>query len=391
MTCADAARPGPRLTRPTSVLCGASRHSSHGGGEHQRHRVVGALGRAGGRDRRAARPTRTAPRTLGRARSGGRSRNILSKITGPAPERGQQQQEHHQLDDDVGLQEQPQKLGPAVGVGQPHGRRSRCRSIDSSIRARPVSAGGARRLSVAKLARAELVWSPRCGCRARSAQCASGQSRSTGAQTPWQPVGDARGRSTASATRHRAMVVAAAARAGRARAGRRRRRSTACRTTSRSSSRAGRRKSIDAARTANMTPRSARLGWAKPRLAQHLGPAALGEAQVVGVIDDAGRVGVLVVDAHRLRWAGASGDAHGSPPLEQPGLGAEAGAAAEPQMLPGRRGSACGRAACAGAGPAAAGTARSSPPPCRAARRAPRPGSRPRPGRRRSARRCARR
>ena len=62
--------------------------------------------------------------------------------------------------------------------------------------------------------------------------------------------------------------------------------SAACRTSSRSSRRAGARKSITQRRTVNASPKRARrLPCVEADAAQHLGPGALGEAQVVGVID----------------------------------------------------------------------------------------------------------
>ena len=70
--------------------------------------------------------------------------------------------------------------------------------------------------------------------------------------------------------------------------------------------------------------------------------------------------------------------------LEQLGLGRDARLARSGPDAAMPTGSACGRAACAGAAPAAAGTARPCPPACRAAPTAPRRWCRSRPGRRRS-------
>src|SRR5262249_3314847 len=63
--------------------------------------------------------------------------------------------------------------------------------------------------------------------------------------------------------------------------------------------------------------------------AQEVGAAALHEAQIVGVIDDAGEIGVLVVDAHRHDVAAVADLAverrPGLPPARRPVLGKASG------------------------------------------------------------------
>ena len=64
-----------------------------------------------------------------------------------------------------------------------------------------------------------------------------------------------------------------------------------------SSSCAGRRKTRTQRCTAKKAEAArASVPWSKPRAAQHLGPRPLGELQIVGVVDDAAGIGVLVVD-----------------------------------------------------------------------------------------------
>ena len=78
-------------------------------------------------------------------------------------------------------------------------------------------------------------------------------------------------------------------------------------TVSASSSRAGARYSTVQRRTANTYPRLRRdAAMVETEAAQHLGAAALGEFEVVGVVDHAGRVGVLVIDAQVEAVAGKS-------------------------------------------------------------------------------------
>ena len=74
-------------------------------------------------------------------------------------------------------------------------------------------------------------------------------------------------------------------------------------TSSTSSIRAGFRKSICIERTTKAKPGRLGLCFGKQRMLlgahqpQMIGAAALHEAQIVGVIDDAGKIGVLVIDA----------------------------------------------------------------------------------------------
>ena len=70
--------------------------------------------------------------------------------------------------------------------------------------------------------------------------------------------------------------------------------------------RAGLRKSIDMERTTKAKPGASCSACLEQRAlvgaeqAQVVGAAALHEAQIAGVIDDAGKIGVLVIDADRL-------------------------------------------------------------------------------------------
>ena len=85
---------------------------------------------------------------------------------------------------------------------------------------------------------------------------------------------------------------------GRDRASRRRPGRGGWRTTSSSSSRAGSRKSTLERRTTKTRPLSLRSrSWPMPQPAQHLGARPLGEFEVVGVVDHAAGIGVLVIDA----------------------------------------------------------------------------------------------
>ena len=74
-------------------------------------------------------------------------------------------------------------------------------------------------------------------------------------------------------------------------------------TSSTSSIRAGRRKSICIERTTKAKPGVSACASRKQRVLlgahqpQMIGAPALHEAQIIGVIDDAGKIGVLVVDA----------------------------------------------------------------------------------------------
>ena len=55
------------------------------------------------------------------------------------------------------------------------------------------------------------------------------------------------------------------------------------------------------------------LGLSEAHFAQEFGPRPLGEAQVVGVIDDARRIRILVIDADREDMAGVGVSAAGCP------------------------------------------------------------------------------
>ena len=68
-----------------------------------------------------------------------------------------------------------------------------------------------------------------------------------------------------------------------------------------SSTLAGRTNSSSTVRTTKTigSARARSSVWLTPASAQEVGPAALAIAQVVGVVDDARGVGVLVVDPHR--------------------------------------------------------------------------------------------
>ena len=79
---------------------------------------------------------------------------------------------------------------------------------------------------------------------------------------------------------------------------------------------------------------SSSAAWLDAGRPQELGPPALEEAQVVGVIDDAGEVGVLVVDPHRqhvlaaVERAGRAARGHHAHSSNSPGCGAGPAAAA---------------------------------------------------------------
>ena len=133
-------------------------------------------------------------------------------------------------------------------------------------------------------------------------------------------------------------------------------------TSSTSSMRAGLRNSICIARTTKAKPGSLALRLREQgavigaEQAQIIGAAALHEAQIIGVIDDAGEIGVLVIDPHRHEVAAASGFAvetwPGSFTLlalpEQRNLRRVAGGLGKAEMAEGVRGQHAGRAACAG-------------------------------------------
>ena len=91
-----------------------------GGGEHHRHRVIGALGEVAIElIERSSRPKGLfehagAPFEADQPRT-------LVENDGPAPQGSQQQQEHHRLDDDVRLHDQRPKAVPGGRVGEPHG------------------------------------------------------------------------------------------------------------------------------------------------------------------------------------------------------------------------------------------------------------------------------
>ena len=134
------------------------------------------------------------------------------------------------------------------------------------------------------------------------------------------------------------------------------------------------------------------------------GARALHELEIVGVVDDAGGVGVLVVnadgeakglvcrDACGLDWPvrpsapwGSPVGAHGAQSFAGTGPRRRASAAtgrSADTRAPSRR----GRATCAAGSPAGSGTARARPRSCRAPRRSPRRGCRCRRGRRRTCR-----
>ena len=110
---------------------------------------------------------------------------------------------------------------------------------------------------------------------------------------------------------------------------------------------------------------------------QPFGARALHELQVVGVVDDAGGIGILVVNADR--------EARRVAPVRS--FAGKRSAAAAAAAASGRNGGTtarwrCGRATSAAGIPAGSGTARARPRSCRAPRRSPRRGCRRRPGRR---------
>ena len=234
---------------------------------------------AGRRDRRASRPTRTRLELRWRWPFSRRRRIDLVEDDRPAPDRGQQQQDHHDLDDPVGLQEQAEhRQDRWPGRAQAAATAQRHHRVDR---------------------RSRFHWSDRLSSRfghahdpARAARNSAGKSARAG-----------RRRADAGERRADSRGPAIARRGGRCW-----RRSNeaprdldhaGCRTSSASSSRAGcGSRSRSGARRRARRSRSQQLAdGLKPSIAQHLGARPLGEAQVVGVVDDAAGVGVLVVDA----------------------------------------------------------------------------------------------
>ena len=312
----------------------------HRRGEQQRHRVVGlAAEPAVEVVERRARPEgaleRRAPCGAARPRPEG-----LVEDHRPAPDRGEHQQRHHHLDDDVGLDDQrpqaeadrssPARLTAVTALSsiaqshaapRPPGGPGGSPSDRQSVRPQPTFAAAA--LSqTAVFAAAESAFDSRCQAACRPAggeRCSAARSAAAGGPADARPSSASRSRGRTSGRPSRGHVAA------RARARRRPAAAAGSRPAGASSSRAGARKSARQRRTAKARPKRARsVRVVEPEAAQHLGPRPLGELQVVGVVDDAAGIGVLVVDPQRqamdagLDPAGSAVGAVGL--IEQPGL-----------------------------------------------------------------------
>ena len=97
---------GLELGRGQEPLGGGAAPFAHGRDEYRRHRIGRALADAVEQVlERAARPERLLE-LLGAGAQAAQAHQ-LAEDDGPAPERGQDQQHHHALDDDVGVEEQP--------------------------------------------------------------------------------------------------------------------------------------------------------------------------------------------------------------------------------------------------------------------------------------------
>ncbi len=321
---------------------------------------------------RAARPERVLE-LVGRARRARRRRINFSKMIAQHPERGASSRQHHDLDDDVGLQEQaPERQVDGRRGRRPGSATCKCASIhdlpilrSDMVHCRPSRPGVAMRRAPSR---------QRGGMRRRPARRAD--------------AGEPHGRAAPASRRRRARRPAAQQRRAappparglhlqrvvepRRRADSRlaaphhedkpcRRRQLALRSTpSRAAARcAPARRSAGSWRgrrcRRHRCPRSRRARHSGGRAARRIGRSSPASQH--------GRAARLALPRRRR----------------------------QAEMAPAALGSACGRAACAGGSPAGSGRARSRPRACRAARPARRPASRRRPARRRSARRCSRR